>query len=574
MKYIGFEIENYRAIEFIEVKISNSLIPIIGINESGKTSVLKAILSFDKLKDNYNKGEHLNYKNKYSYKEMDCNIIANIVLETEEEVDRIARKMKLKVGDSLYDRLKEYVHSKKSIKVLRSLKDKKYSLVDFPVEDERNKELAEKIFDDLPIILYFDDFSDRVPDIIDFPINYIEKGLRSSTSMQAEWRSLLEEIFLRSTDGEDELKDFLKMTNEDDKAALLSDVSDQLNSDIINEWKKLKSKGSTALANDEDDLELIINYIPPSDDNSMYSFQFKVIDKTVGGRKRQFNVIERSKGFQWYFNFIIKLKFNAKYKNNPSNAIYLLDEPGSYLHSSAQEELLSELKEISEKNTLLYCTHSQYLLDPDSINVSTIKIAVKQEGKVNLISFNSYGKNNSQGALSPLLDALHLKTGMGDIDNKNIIVTEGITDYYFIKMLMEYREDFSWDNIRVIPGVGAANLKELISLSIASSNKYLVLLDNDKAGRAAYDNYVAYFGGHESRNFKLYNYEKEPFELENFITLKDAEVIKKLTSSEDLKTAIVSLYFLSNDRDRRRVIKKLEDENLRVLRELINKHFQ
>jgi len=65
MKYLRFKIYNYRAIESAEIAVSNSLIPIIGINESGKTTILLAVLAFDKNKDKYNKGEHLEYKNKY-----------------------------------------------------------------------------------------------------------------------------------------------------------------------------------------------------------------------------------------------------------------------------------------------------------------------------------------------------------------------------------------------------------------------------------------------------------------------------------------------------------------------------
>ncbi|MET3698379.1 predicted ATP-dependent endonuclease of OLD family [Bacillus oleivorans] len=574
MKYIGFIIENYRAIERIEVKISDPLIPIIGINESGKTSVLKGILSFDKLKDNYNKGEHLNFKNKYSYKEKQCNITARVLIETEEEVEKLAKKMKLKVGDPLVETLFDYVKNKRLINISRSLNLMEYNLIDFPIEEERNKEMADKLFDLLPIILYFDDFSDRVPETIDLPPNYIEKGIRSGNSVQAEWRSLIEEIFYRSTDGEYTIKDFLEIEDPDDKAALLSDVSDQLNADIIDEWKKLKLKGSSALANDEDDLELKIIYTPPTEEYNKYSFEFKVVDKTLNQRKRQFNVTERSKGFQWYFNFIIKLKFNAKYKDNPSNAIYLLDEPGSYLHSSAQEELLSELKVISENNTLLYCTHSQYLLDPEKINISTIKIAIKQEGNIVLKPFNSYGKNYNQGALTPLMDALHLKTGLESINTKNVIITEGITDYYFLKLLTEYREEFQKHDIQLIPGAGAQNLRELISLSIAWSSKYLVLLDNDDAGRNAYNTYISYFGEGESDNLYLYNDREETFVLEDFILDEDEKNILELTNSDNLKSAFISLYFLEDKNLRRRIIKKLDSSNLVFLSSIIDNHFK
>lgn len=40
-----FIIEKYKSLENIEINLSNMIIPIIGINESGKTSILEAIFS-------------------------------------------------------------------------------------------------------------------------------------------------------------------------------------------------------------------------------------------------------------------------------------------------------------------------------------------------------------------------------------------------------------------------------------------------------------------------------------------------------------------------------------------------
>jgi predicted ATPase len=65
---------------------------------------------------------------------------------------------------------------------------------------------------------------------------------------------------------------------------------------------------------------------------------------------------------------MVKLKFNPNYSGDTlENALFLLDEPGSYLHSSAQIELLKELKKVSNNNQVIFCTHSQFLLDPKTI---------------------------------------------------------------------------------------------------------------------------------------------------------------------------------------------------------------
>ncbi|PID69812.1 MAG: hypothetical protein CR985_03940 [Flavobacteriales bacterium] len=42
----------------------------------------------------------------------------------------------------------------------------------------------------------------------------------------------------------------------------------------------------------------------------------KVKDKSHKGKKRTFDISERSKGFQWFFNYMVKLKFNPNYKEH------------------------------------------------------------------------------------------------------------------------------------------------------------------------------------------------------------------------------------------------------------------
>ena len=61
MEYRAFTIRNYRALKgplTIDVA-KRPLLPIIGINESGKTTVLHAIFAFDHYNDGLNGGRHL-----------------------------------------------------------------------------------------------------------------------------------------------------------------------------------------------------------------------------------------------------------------------------------------------------------------------------------------------------------------------------------------------------------------------------------------------------------------------------------------------------------------------------------
>ena len=69
MRYKKIRIKNYKAISDLTLDFSTrSLIPLIGLNETGKSSILEAIFAFDESNDALNEGKHVSYndiKNKY-----------------------------------------------------------------------------------------------------------------------------------------------------------------------------------------------------------------------------------------------------------------------------------------------------------------------------------------------------------------------------------------------------------------------------------------------------------------------------------------------------------------------------
>ena len=188
---------------------------------------------------------------------------------------------------------------------------------------------------------------------------------------------------------------------------------------------------------------------------------------------------------------MVKLKFNPNYKESLENPIFLLDEPGSYLHSSAQVELLKELKIVSLKNTIIYCTHSQYLLNPDVIKLGSIKIAEKLKSKITLINYGEYKSKKDMGALSPVYQALHLNYATDYLGK--IIITEGITDYYLFEIIKN-KSSYIDNDINFLPGYGAKQLSCMISLAISFSTNFLIFLDNDDEGKSGKRKYKKEFG--------------------------------------------------------------------------------
>ena len=72
------------------------------------------------------------------------------------------------------------------------------------------------------------------------------------------------------------------------------------------------------------------------------------------------NFQTRSRGFQWFFSFIVAF---SKYEGNP-NVIILLDEPGLGLHARAQADFLRFIEEkLSSETQVIYTTHSPFLID-------------------------------------------------------------------------------------------------------------------------------------------------------------------------------------------------------------------
>jgi predicted ATP-dependent endonuclease of OLD family len=79
----------------------------------------------------------------------------------------------------------------------------------------------------------------------------------------------------------------------------------------------------------------------------------------------------RSKGFNWFFSFLVWFKKIQEDKN--SNYIILLDEPGLNLHASAQADLLRFIELLSDNYQIIYSTHSPFMVDPKSLHrVKTI----------------------------------------------------------------------------------------------------------------------------------------------------------------------------------------------------------
>jgi len=70
----------------------------------------------------------------------------------------------------------------------------------------------------------------------------------------------------------------------------------------------------------------------------------------------------RSPGFLWFLSFYINFMALVT-DTRPNQFLFLLDEPGGHLHPSGQKDLTNLLESLSQKNQLLYTTHSPFMIN-------------------------------------------------------------------------------------------------------------------------------------------------------------------------------------------------------------------
>lgn len=198
---------------------------------------------------------------------------------------------------------------------------------------------------------------------------------------------------------------------------------------------------------------------------------------------------ERSKGFQWFFSFY--LTFLVESEKAHAGAILLLDEPGLHLHIRAQQKLLSFFQRISEKNQVIYSSHSPFMVDPthlDNVRTVFLKRGSKGDRMYTHVSLGTEPEGDKD-TLLPLQAALGYEICQTLFIGKRVLIVEGISDYCIIQGLKlvfaESGKVLLPDDIVVLFAGGTTHMVPLVSLFAqpdAVDRQLVVLLDGDKTG--------------------------------------------------------------------------------------------
>lgn len=523
MRYTTFTIKNFKGINELTIDLSkqpNSRIyTFIGLNESGKTTILEAINTIQS-------GYNLNEAHRYIPKHLKANFTDMVSVEAIIEVDeddnkRIENRFK-ELGYKSYKYISEFSIKTTCIFENSKVNKKNVSYWDFhPVLRKVNSKkdivlgaesgdwqmMVDYIRNNLmPRIVYYENF------LFDFPERIYLTGNRSVNNAYKDvFEDIVQEMIPEGSiqtslvdvymDKESGARDVF-----DARQTILQDL---IGKEVFSSWGKLFNAAELQAS-----IALRFGIEPNGTEQDFY------VEIKIKENSDMYYISERSLGFRWFFSFLFFILFRKNRKTDLGETLFLLDEPASNLHPTAQKRLLETFERfVDDKEKplkLLFTTHSHYMINPKWLEGAFV---VKNEAvnytdpfdyplttDIKAIPYKSFVANypNQQDYFQPVLDALDYQPGLLE-KVPNIIITEGKNDYYTLSYLNDIILGKKYKRINLMPGAGCTKNCIVIQLYMAWNKPFLILLDGDKAGNRSKAEYIKQFGNPIEERIKTYN---------------------------------------------------------------------
>lgn len=531
MKFIEFKIKNFKGIEDVTINLDKSpdanIYTLVGLNESGKTSILEAINLFNPNEKGLSAldipgGAIKDYNLLIPISQRDnFNGIISLEVNVKLEKDDIEAINTFVENNTEFKKIKPteiityyryyYFQNSKFQRIdrrwsgfsgnLKDSTDEQYINIKGDNYEASNIALANFCRNLIPSILYFPNF------LFDFPAKIYLETKEEATAKESFYIELIQDILYslgNDTNIQIHLVDRLKSKDPNDKRnlnSLLLRMSKKVTDIVFEAWNRIFKR-------EIKDTRISINC--NSDSKGLVYLEFE-----IEAEDGIYQINERSLGFRWFFTFLLFTQFRPFRKNTPKNIIYLFDEPASNLHSSAQKQLLKSFENLTKNSKVIYTTHSHHLVNPNWLESTYV---VKNEGlkledqesyhiKKTNITIESYREfavkhPHNTAYFQPILDVL-------DYTPSNLetlpqcVFMEGKNDFY----TLSYFQDVVLKKaakLNMSPSTGSGNLDTLVSLYIGWGKEFVILLDSDKEGKKQKQRYIESFGILlESRVFTL-----------------------------------------------------------------------
>lgn len=271
------------------------------------------------------------------------------------------------------------------------------------------------------------------------------------------------------------------------------------------------------------------------------------IDAVIKDKHNTYDMARRSDGFKRFITFLLLVSAKVK-SEDLANTLYIHDEPEIHLHPSGAKYLRDELIRISEKNYVVYATHSIFMVDP---NLPDRHLIVKKEDEITYIEEVNDSDVVDEEVLYNALDYSIFQ----NLSRKNIIF-EGWGDKKLFTVAMsripsEYKHlQPVFSSIGKCHAKGAKDIGRVASMLGLGHRFYAILSDGDAPAKEQQAIFQKEFHDEEGPWFRYDELVKNVFTAEDFITPEAfLPSIKKLRD-ENPKLPSISIEDINNSHGR------------------------
>lgn len=479
----AFRVQNFRSIKDTswQTFLSDNINGLIGQNESGKSSVLEALLSF-----NTTKIEEDDIRSDDTFPIVSCSfVIDQSRLEKIFEGENLPNGL-LELLSSKGNRInfkREWTAPKTSVLSLEELdlreafvvkKEEEKDKVETEAKKEEIKatiteeQFLKKISGDIPNFDLFEDMGSLLPDSINL------EDIQSKKTKTEGYKGAINFLEIAGLD-----LNFLQSAGNRQVETKISTLNKTITGNFRDFWSQKIGKSNKI------EIEFGLKHHPMTSPTPGKPYLvFWINDGAVKLSPKQ-----RSKGVRWFVSFYLELRAQAKrQKKEVKNSVLLLDEPGGSLHAKAQADVLRVFEDIKDNMQIVYTTHSPHLITLEHIyRLLAVQRADSEDDKSDTVILSAQKLGSaSTDTLSPLYSLMGIDfSSQNVIKKKNNVILEEISCFYYLtafKKLANYAKE-----INFLPATGAAKIPQLTNLFLGWGIEFSVFVDDDERGRDVYN---------------------------------------------------------------------------------------
>ena len=188
---------------------------------------------------------------------------------------------------------------------------------------------------------------------------------------------------------------------------------------------------------------------------------------------------QRSKGFIWFFSFLVWFDAVQSRAATKDALILLLDEPGLNLHALAQADFMAYIRELANQHQIIYTTHSPFMVDSAGLeDVRVVEDRIKDGTKI-----TGELAGSSDESLFPLQAALGYSIAQNLFIAKKNVVIEGPADLILLQHMAALLETSGKSGLGDAILVPVGGLDKLVTfVALLGSNKLKLVVLHDRAG--------------------------------------------------------------------------------------------